>query len=95
MVVVQGFPIPIVVTKTGLKTPNGQEELLTEYFCDHPDCPNVATQGETEGLKRPGDIVSISARRLVPTRKIRELSSRRSHPPVHSVLSGHFPVPGP
>jgi hypothetical protein len=25
-------------------TPNGREELLTEYFCDHPGCPNIATQ---------------------------------------------------
>ena len=24
--------------------PDGREELLTEYFCDHPGCPNIATQ---------------------------------------------------
>ena len=22
---------------------DGREELLTEYLCDQPDCPNVAT----------------------------------------------------
>ena len=29
--------------KTGLTTPDGREELLTEYLCDHPGCPNIAT----------------------------------------------------
>ncbi len=29
--------------KTGLTTPDGREELLTEYVCDHPGCPNIAT----------------------------------------------------
>jgi hypothetical protein len=27
-----------------LTTPDGHEERLTEYFCDHPGCPNIATQ---------------------------------------------------
>jgi hypothetical protein len=39
----RGFSIPQVTIKTGLKTPDGREELLTEYFCDHPGCPNIAT----------------------------------------------------
>jgi hypothetical protein len=25
-------------------TTDGREEDLTEYFFDHPDCPNIATQ---------------------------------------------------
>ena len=25
-------------------SPDGHEEFLTEYFCDHADCPNIATQ---------------------------------------------------
>lgn len=41
---VRGFSIPHVTIKTGLTTPDGREELLTEYFCDHAGCPNVATQ---------------------------------------------------
>jgi hypothetical protein len=41
---VGGFSIPQVTIKTGLKTPDGHEELLTEYLCDHPGCPNIATQ---------------------------------------------------
>lgn len=40
----RGFSIPHVTIKTGLTTPDGREELLTEYFCDHAGCPNVATQ---------------------------------------------------
>jgi len=39
-----GYPIPQVIIKTGLKTRDGCEELLSEYLCDHPDCPNIATQ---------------------------------------------------
>jgi hypothetical protein len=38
-----GFSIPQVTIKTGLKTPDGREELLAEYFCDHPGCHNIAT----------------------------------------------------
>ena len=29
--------------KTGFTTPDGHEELLTEYLCDQPGCPNIAT----------------------------------------------------
>jgi hypothetical protein len=36
--------MPWVIIKTGLKTPDGHEEQLREYLCDHPGCPNVATQ---------------------------------------------------
>jgi hypothetical protein len=39
----EGTSIPQVTIKTGLKTPDGGEELLTEYLCDHPGCPNIAT----------------------------------------------------
>jgi len=38
-----GSSIPQVTIKTGLTTPDGREELLIEYFCDHPGCPNIAT----------------------------------------------------
>ncbi len=37
------FSIPQVTIKTGVTTPDGREELLTEYLCDHEDCPNIAT----------------------------------------------------
>jgi hypothetical protein len=40
---VGGFLIPAVTIKTGLATPDGREEALTEYLCDHPGCPNIAT----------------------------------------------------
>jgi hypothetical protein len=32
-----------VTIKTGLVGPDGREEELTEYMCDYPDCPNIAT----------------------------------------------------
>ena len=34
--------MPQVTIKTGFTTPDGQEETLTEYLCDYPDCPNYA-----------------------------------------------------
>ncbi len=37
------FSIPQITIKTGFITPDGTEELLAEYFCDHPGCPNIAT----------------------------------------------------
>jgi len=39
-----GAGMPLVRLKTGIVAPDGQEEELTEYLCDWPDCPNVATQ---------------------------------------------------
>jgi len=35
--------MPWVTINTGLTTPDGHEEKLTEYLCDHPGCPNIAT----------------------------------------------------
>ena len=35
--------MPQVTIKTGQTDPDGCEELLTEYLCDSPGCPNVAT----------------------------------------------------
>ena len=32
-----------VTIKTGLLDADGREEELTEYLCDYPDCPNIAT----------------------------------------------------
>jgi hypothetical protein len=34
--------MPRVTIRTGFIAPNGQEEVLAEYLCDWPDCPNVA-----------------------------------------------------
>jgi hypothetical protein len=34
--------VPRVTIKTGIISANGQEEVLTDYICDWPDCPNVA-----------------------------------------------------
>jgi hypothetical protein len=34
--------MPLVVLRTGFTDPDGREETLKEYFCDRPDCSNVA-----------------------------------------------------
>jgi hypothetical protein len=36
--------MPNVTVKTGLIGPDGKQETLTEYLCDSPNCPNIATQ---------------------------------------------------
>jgi hypothetical protein len=40
----EGLPIPLVTIKTGIKTPDGHEEILSEYLCDYPGCPQIATR---------------------------------------------------
>ncbi len=34
--------MPRVTLKTGITDADGHEEVLHEYFCDWPGCPNVA-----------------------------------------------------
>jgi hypothetical protein len=34
--------MPQVTIKTGFSASNGREEVLAEYLCDWPDCPNIA-----------------------------------------------------
>jgi hypothetical protein len=36
--------MPLVTIRTGIFAPDGREEKLTEYLCDVPGCPNIATQ---------------------------------------------------
>ena len=36
--------MPRVTIKTGFIKPDGYEEELSEYLCDYPACPNIATQ---------------------------------------------------
>ncbi len=33
--------VPRVAIKTGFPTPDGEEEVLIEYLCDWPGCPNM------------------------------------------------------
>jgi hypothetical protein len=35
--------MPQVVVSSGIKGPDGSEEKLTEYLCDSPGCPNIAS----------------------------------------------------
>jgi hypothetical protein len=36
--------MPQVTIKTGFSAPNGGEEVLAEYLCDWPGCPNIAVR---------------------------------------------------
>ena len=36
--------VPNVSIGSGVVGPDGREERITEYLCDSPGCPNVATQ---------------------------------------------------
>ena len=69
--------------------------LIDELYVRPVDCKHVSWQDRKHFYAVCDGVGPRYARRLVLTRKIRELSSRRSHPLVHSVVSGHFPVPGP
>jgi hypothetical protein len=45
--------VPRVTIPTGFIGPDGREEKLSEYLCDHPDCPNIAVHvlGVAPGLQ--------------------------------------------
>ena len=34
--------MPLVTIRTGVLAEDGSEEVLREYLCDWPDCPNIA-----------------------------------------------------
>ena len=36
--------MPQVTVKSGITTPDGHEDKLTEYLCDWPGCANIAHQ---------------------------------------------------
>jgi hypothetical protein len=36
--------MPHVIIATGFRAEDGREEILTEYLCDVPDCPNPAAE---------------------------------------------------
>ena len=36
--------MPEITIKAGFVGPDGREETLVEYICDHPGCPNPATR---------------------------------------------------
>jgi hypothetical protein len=36
--------MPRVTIKTGILGPDGKEEALSEFLCDVPGCPNIATE---------------------------------------------------
>ena len=36
--------MPRVAIKTGFLAPDGSPDDLTEFICDSPGCPNIATQ---------------------------------------------------
>jgi hypothetical protein len=48
--------VPRVTLRTGIAS-NGQEEVLHEYLCDWPDCPNVAVN--VLGFVREIGLVSV------------------------------------
>jgi hypothetical protein len=35
--------MPQVTVKSGIMGPSGHEDTLTEYLCDWPGCPNIAS----------------------------------------------------
>jgi hypothetical protein len=60
--------MPRVTIKTGVIGPDGREEELSDYLCDAPGCPNVAT--EVVGcVKEVGLIVAVCLEHAVRTGK--------------------------
>jgi len=55
-----------ITIKTGLMTPDGSEEELTEYICDYPNCPNFATRvlGCLVELRQMAAVCEVHASKL-------------------------------
>jgi hypothetical protein len=60
--------MPWIAIKTGLTTPAGHEEELREYLCDHPGCPNIATEilGGIVELRQVAAVCAEHAPKLLP-----------------------------
>jgi hypothetical protein len=58
--------MPSVTIKTGVIAADGHEEVLTEYICDWPGCPNVAEHvvGVVRELRMTSALCSDHAARL-------------------------------
>jgi hypothetical protein len=52
--------MPRVTIRTGMIALNGEEEVLTEYLCDWPDCANVAEH--VAGVVRELALMSVVCR---------------------------------
>ena len=52
--------MPCVTIRTGFLDANGQEEIITDYLCDWPDCANVAER--VMGVAREVQAISVLCR---------------------------------
>ena len=66
--------MPVVTIRTGMLDANGQEEVLSQYLCDSPDCPNVA--------EHVVGVVRELAAAVVICRECAELLRKRSVKPT-------------
>jgi hypothetical protein len=60
--------VPQVRIKTGFASADGQEEILTEYLCDWPGCPNVAVR-MLGGLKELRAIAVVCEEHFPPSQR--------------------------
>jgi hypothetical protein len=60
-----------VTIKTGFFDQDGREEELTEYMCDHPNCPNIATHvlGFLRELRLMAAVCEVHAAKVRGTAK--------------------------
>ena len=59
--------VPRIAIKTGLVGSDGREEVLTEYMCDFPGCPNIAS--EVLGCVPQLGLVSVVCHEHVPPKQ--------------------------
>jgi hypothetical protein len=60
--------VPLVTIKTGFATADGKEEVLTEYLCDWPGCPNIAVR-MLGCLKEVRAIAVVCAEHVPPSQR--------------------------
>ena len=68
-----------VTIRTGIVAADGQEEVLTEYLCDWPGCPNTAEH--VVGVARDVALVSVLCPEHAREPKNGSSSKPSSNPP--------------
>jgi hypothetical protein len=59
--------MPRVTIRTGILAADGREEQVSEYLCDWPDCPNIAT--EVVGCVRELGLSTVMCREHAATNR--------------------------
>ena len=87
--------VPQIIIRTGHIRQDGQEEVLTEYMCDVPGCPNIAEHVIGVSVELGAAFVVCATHALAQARQVRHTATRpdtigrlRHHLAARATLEG-------